>query len=479
MNVRPYNQKQQFLFPPRLQDFVPENHECHIINDVVEKFELKSFYRRIPEVGNPSFHPKLMIKVLFYALCNGLTSSREISKRCTTDTAYMYLAAMQKPNFRTISKFRVKYMEEIAELFVQIIQLCDELGLVSLSHIAIDGTKIKANASSNNLYDKKRAENEQEKLKKHLADKLEEMNVQDLAENEIYGEDNSGYELPDDLKTTEQRLKKLDKLIGQLEQEKPGKKRNLTDPESEIQQTDFGKTSGYNGQVSVDCKHNVIVAADVTDSPSDVHQLKPLVSQTASNMREQPFEKISCDAGYFSYDNLEYISKMADGYMPDRIYQHQIKIGNPSGQSPYDKLSFRYDNQEDVYICPAGAKAYPPGFVKYSGCRYPLVYTIKGAFRCFTCKYQNEGCSTFSTTNRTITVSGKEHLIVAMRSKLQSDQGKNIYKMRKAIVETAFGALKQNFKFRSFSLRGFKKVQLEFKMWCIGYNLKKIILHSI
>ena len=115
MNLRPYNQNQLFLFPPRLRDFVPEDHECHIINDVVEKFDLTGFYRCVPEVGNPSYHPKLMIKTLFYALCNGLTSSREISKRCVTDTAYMYLAAMQKPNFRTVSKFRVKYPEEIAK----------------------------------------------------------------------------------------------------------------------------------------------------------------------------------------------------------------------------------------------------------------------------------------------------------------------------------------------------------------------------
>jgi len=456
MNIRPYNQKQQFLFPPRLQDFVPQDHDSIVINDIVEKLSLEDFYRRIPEVGNPSYHPRLMVKIIFYALSGGLTSSREIAKRCCTDTAYMFLAAMQQPNFRTISKFRLKFADEIADLFVQIILLCQQLGLIGMEHISIDGTKIKANASGSQLYDMERAEKERTRLKAVISKKLEEMNVQDEADDEIYGAENSGYQLPDDIKDAEQRLKKLDKLIGKLEGERKGKKRNITDLDSEIQKTDFGKTSGYNGQVSVDSKHNVIV----------------------HNLQGQVPDKVSCDAGYLSYNNLEYITGITDGYMPDRIYQHQIKSGNMSGQSSFDKLNFDYNVDKDVFICPAGAKAYPPEYVKYSGHKYPLVYTIKGRYRCFTCNYQQQGCTTFKTTNRTITITGKEHLVAAMRSKLQSDSGKETYKMRKAIVETAFGALKHNFNLRSFSLRGIKKVQLEFKMWCIGYNLKKMILHG-
>jgi transposase len=478
MNTKPYNQKQQFLFPPRLQDFVPQEHDSHVINDIVEKLNFENFYDRVPDVGNPSYHPKLMIKIIFYGLSNGLTSSREIAKRCCTDTAYMFLAAMQSPNFRTISKFRLKYCDEIGDLFVQIVQLCHELGLISLKHISIDGTKIKANASASQLYDVERAKKEQKKLKEVISKKLEEMEAQDEAEDEVYGQNNSGYQLPEDIVNAEQRLKKLDELIEKLKGEREGKKRNIVDQEAEIQKTDFGKTSGYNGQVSVDSKHNVILAADVTDSPSDVHQLQPIVGQTINNLQGKVPEKVSCDAGYFSYDNLEYITGVTDGYLPDRIYQHQIKLGNLNGQSEFDKLSFQYNASEDVFICPAGAKAYPPEYVKYSGHNYPLVYTIKGRFRCFSCNYQQQGCTTFTSSNRTITITGQEHLVATMRSKLQSDLGKETYKMRKAIVETAFGALKQNFNFRVFSLRGFKKVQLEFKMWCIGYNLKKMILHG-
>jgi DDE family transposase len=251
----------------------------------------------------------------------------------------------------------------------------------------------------------------------------------------------------------------------------------LTDIEAEIQKTDFGKTSGYNGQVSTDSKHKVIVAADVTDSPSDVHQLKPMIEQTEDNTGQMPKE-VSADAGYSSYDNLQYLAEKTDGYMPDKVYQHQIKQGNKSGTSSFDKLSFRYLPKEDVYICPEGAKAYPPEWVKY--CRKrpkALVYTVKGKRRCMLCEHSGRGCTSFGT-NRTITISGREHLISEMRCKLQSQKGKKKYSQRQYTVETVFGYLKRNMGLREFSLRGLKKVKLEFKLWCIGYNLKKIILHG-
>ncbi len=477
MNVRPYDQKQNFLFPPNLKDFLPENHEAHVINDVIERFDLTAFYNLIPKVGNPSFHPKLMIKIIFYGLVEGITSSRVLAKKCGSDVGYMFLAAMLKPDFRTICKFRINNIDGLIDLFAQIVMICKDLGLVGLEHISIDGSKFKANASAANLYDNDRARKHIEKIKYEIKKKLEEMAQQDKLEDGVYGENVSGYEMPEELRDLEYRKKKLEQLIEQLDTEKPGKKRNLTDTEAEIQKTDFGKTSGYNGQVSADGKHKVIVAADVTDSPSDVHQLKPMIEQTEDNTGQVPKE-VSADAGYSSYDNLEYLADKTDGYMPDKVYQHQIKQGNKSGTSSFDKLKFQYLREEDVYVCPEGAKAYPPEWVKY--CRKrpkKLVYTVKGKWRCMSCEHSGRGCTSFGS-NRTITISGREYLISEMRRKLQSDRGKKKYSQRKHTVETVFGHLKQNMGLREFSLRGLKKVTLEFKLWCIGYNLKKLILHG-
>ena len=410
MNIRSYNQNQKFLFPPSLNDLLPDNHETHVINDVVEKLDLTSFYNKVPDVGNPSFHPKLMIKIIFYGLVQGITSSRVLARKCGSDVAYMFLAAMQKPDFRTICKFRVNNIDGLIELFAQVIMICKDLGLVGMEHISVDGSKFKANASAANLYDKKRAGRHLVKIEQEIKQRLEEMEQQDKLEDQEYGEDISGYEMPEELRDLDYRKKKLEQLIEKLENEKPGKKRNIVDTEAEIQKTDFGKTSGYNGQVSSDSMHKVIVAADVTDSPSDVHQLKPMVEQSESNTGQVPKE-VSADAGYSSYDNLEYLSDKTDGYVPDKIYQHQIKQGNPSGTSPFDKLKFQYLPEEDVYVCPEGAKAYPPGWVKYCKKRpRKLVYTIKGTWKCARCKHSDNGCTSFGS-NRTITISGREYLL--------------------------------------------------------------------
>jgi transposase len=477
MNVRSYDQKQKFLLPPSLNDFLPDSHEAHVINDVVETLDLTSFYNKIPDVGNPSFHPKLMIKLLFYGLVEGITSSRVLARKCGSDVAYMFLAALQKPDFRTICKFRVNNINGLIGLFAQITMICKDMGLVSMEHISVDGSKFKANASAVNLYDKDRAGKHLADIEQEIKQRLEEMARQDKLEDQEYGENVSGYEMPEELKNLEYRKKKLEQLIEKLENEKPGKKRNTTDAEAEIQKTDFGKTSGYNGQVSADSKHKIIVAADVTDSPSDVHQLKPMVEQSERNTGQEPKE-VSADAGYSSYDNLEYLSNKTDGYMPDKAYQHQIKQGNKSGTSPFDKLKFQYIPEEDVYVCPEGAKAYPPEWVKYCKKRpQRLVYTIKGTWRCARCKHSGQGCTSFGS-NRTITISGREHLVSDMRKKLQTEKGKEKYGQRQHVVETVFGCLKHNLGFREFKLRGLKKVKLEFKLWCMGYNLKKIILHG-
>jgi len=478
MNVRPYDQKQKLLLPNDVRDFLSPAHEIHLVNDIIERFDLSSFYEAIPEVGNPSYHPKLMIKILFYGLVQGITSSRLLARKCCSDVAYMYLAAMQKPDFRTISKFRIRHLASISQLFAQVVATCQDMGLVSMDHIAIDGTRLKANASASELFDRERAVRHHDRLKDEIRKRLDHMGAQDALEDQLYGEDSSGYEAPPELRNHAARIKKLDRLIKELHKEKKDKKKNLTDPDSEIQKTEFGKKPGYNGQVSVDGKHNVIVATDVTSSPSDVHQLKPMVEQSQSNTGKK-LSKISADAGYSSHANLEYVKERGtDAYIPDKRYQHQIKRGNPTGICPYDKSRFTYIPEEDVYLCPAGAKAYPPGYAKNLKDPFPLIYTVKGMWRCTGCEHSRKGCTKRFGSNRTIQISGKEHLIDAMRAKLQTPEGKAVYRKRKQIVETAFGYLKHNMNLRSFTLRGLEKVRLEFRMWCMGYNLKKIILHS-
>jgi len=179
-NVRPYRQKQSLLFPPNLQDFIEDNDLCMVIDDVVNSLDLSCLYRKVSTEGNMAYHPKMMLKVLFYAYASGIFSSRNIAKALGENVAFIFLAAWQRPNFRTINSFRKNNLEEIRNLFGQIICLCQELKMVKLGHISIDGSKFKANAADRRSYDQKRVDKEV----KHLLDKADEV---DREEDDLYG----------------------------------------------------------------------------------------------------------------------------------------------------------------------------------------------------------------------------------------------------------------------------------------------------
>ncbi len=157
-NVRPYNQDQMQLFPPSVQSLIESDALCMVVNDVVKTLDLSCLYEKLSTEGNPAYHPAMMLKIYFYAYARGVFSSRRIAQALKENIAFIFLAAWQKPNFRTISDFRKNNLKELGLLFAQIVQLCRQLGMVKLGHIAIDGTKIKANASEANTYDRERIE---------------------------------------------------------------------------------------------------------------------------------------------------------------------------------------------------------------------------------------------------------------------------------------------------------------------------------
>ena len=156
MNVKDYDQNQNLLFPPHLRDFIPNDHEAVVINDIIETMDLNCFYKKLSKEGSQAYHPKMMFKILAYAYANGIFSSRKIHKALHESVAFIYLAAWQKPDFRTINDFRKNNLTEFHMLLNQLIHMCDRLGMISLGHLAVDGSKFKANASDRKTYDKKR-----------------------------------------------------------------------------------------------------------------------------------------------------------------------------------------------------------------------------------------------------------------------------------------------------------------------------------
>lgn len=423
---RPYDPEQMFLMPASLQDWLPSGHLVYFISDVVNHLDLSSIMSRYDEEkGYPPYHPAMMVKVLLYAYCIGVPSSRKIEKRLEEDIGFRVLAANNTPDFRTISDFRKDHLEALAALFLQVLKLCQRAGLVKLGHVSIDGTKMKANASKHKAMSYKRMKEEEARLEAEIQDLLKKAEAVDEEEDRTYGKNKRGDELPGELAFRESRLKKIREARAALEAEAraeaeqlqgSGKKaagvpedkaqRNFTDPESHIMPAPGGKhfEQAYNAQAAVDSAHQVIVAAEVTDQPSDKRQAVPMMKQVKENTGALPRE-MSADAGYFSSDAVKDLT--ADGvdvYMPPDRMHHTYKMPEaPRGRIP------------------------------------------KG----------------LSIADR-------------MRRKLRTKQGRKRYGLRKELPEPVFGQIKQVRGFRQFLLRGKEKVRGEWRFICAGHNLLKL-----
>lgn len=456
-NLRPYCQNQSLLFPANLLDFIKDDDLCMVIDDVVNNLDLSCLYVNIASEGNMAYHPKMMLKVLFYAYASGIFSSRNIAKALGENIAFIYLAAWQRPDFRTINNFRKNNLEQIEDLFVQIVHLCQQLKMVKLGHISIDGSKFKANAADRKSYDRKRIEREMKRI-------LDQAEKQDQQDDALYGCQNSGDEIPTEIREREQRIAKLKQIQKQLDQQGT-EKINATDADAVFMKTTGGIKTTYNAQASVDEDVQVIVAADVTNQPNDKEQLLPMIEQTEQNTGGS-IDTLSADSGYSTPDNLEKLEDYEiDAYIPDDIYQSRSR---GKEVDPFDKEHFIYDESADVFTCPAG-KVLKFWYTK----REPkAVYRVYRCSQCDSC--QHFGQCTKSKNGRSIWRRLVDKKIKAMRSKLDSDVGKAIYAKRRHIVEPVFGHIKAIIGFTGFNLRGLKKVNAEFKLVAIAHNLKKI-----
>ena len=423
---RPYEPDQIFLMPASLRDWLPKEHLAYFISDLVDQLDLSEIMSRYEEErGYPPYHPAMMVKVLLYAYCTGVPSSRKIAKRLEEDIGFRVLAANNTPDFRTISDFRKDHLQSLAGLFVQVVKVCQRAGLVKLGHISIDGTKMKANASKHKAMSYKRMKEEEARLEAEVRKLLQEAQSVDEAEDRAYGRNKRGDELPQELAFRESRLRKIREARAALEAEaraedeegedKRGKgtgapddkaQRNFTDPESKIMPVSGGKhfEQCYNAQAAVDSAHQIITAADITDQPSDKKQAVPMAEQVKENIGDLP-RQMSADAGYFSSNVVEELTAAGvDVYMPPDKTRHAYKMP----------------------VAPRG--------------RIP-----KG----------------LSTADR-------------MRRKLKTKLGRKRYGLRKELPEPVFGQIKQARGFRQFLFRGKEKVRAEWRFICTGHNVLKL-----
>lgn len=461
-----YRQDQNFLLPPSLDEFVPEDHEVRIISEVVDTLDLSSLFGRYEGGGAPAYHPAMMLKVIVYAYSVGIYSSRRIAQELKTDTAFMFLSGLQAPDFRTICLFRSQHAAILPELFVEAVRLCASLGMVGLGHIAFDGTKLKANASLRQIRDRDGLEKEVEHIKEQVKQMIEaSTRIDEIEEQEF--PDGDGSEIAKELRKKEYRLKKLQEAREVLHREKL-ERVNVTDPESRLMQDNRRVIQpSYNGQIAVDEKDQVIVAADISQSTTDHHEFRRMVEQVEQNLGALP-EEASADAGYASYENLEYAQhKRLDAYIPDNFFEALEK--KEKAEKRYHKSNFRYDQTRDVYICPEGKNLRRYQEMKRQGKPPLIIYRGESCRGCAVKKECTRGPA------RRITRDGRESLLEAMREKLRSEEGREIYKKRLYTVEPVLGDMKWNRRRLMMSLRGVEKVRGEFLLMCLVNNVKKIV----
>ncbi len=474
LNARNYNNKEMLLFPATIGDYLPKDHIAWVIDEVVDHLDLRCLYAKVPSVGNPSYHPKMMLKILFYGYATSAFSSRRIKKELESDVAFIFLSGMQKPDFRTISDFRKNNLQELAEIFVQIVRLCRELGLVELGHIALDSTVIKASANRDQFYDNERLAEEEQKIQARIQGLLATAQKVDAQEDKLYGHDACGDELPKKLQSPQERLKKIQEAQRKL-QEQPPKEVNLTDPDATFQKQRSGIVApGYRAEVAIDKKEQIIVACDVTNKRTDYEQLIPLVEQVEANLPQVSAKKsvvITADSGYSSMERLRDLESKdyIDAYIPDAKYQGKQRGKRIDEDSPFHKKNFTYDAKNNVYICPNNRE------LIFKRRRLEKGGQPCSVYQCRSC----HGCSHFGvcTTNRDgreIRCYDNADVLYRMRQKLDTAEGKQIYAKRKIIVEPVFGNAKQNLKFREFLLRGLNKVKAEFTLIAIVHNILKI-----
>ena len=445
--------RDQLSFQPRCtEDFVAESAAVRVIDEIMERLDYSAFEQRYPGGGRPAWRPKLLAKILLFAYSEGMRSAREISRRLERDLHLMWLAHEQRIGHQRLSEFRRLFEAELAELFKQTVRLALEMGLTTLGLVAIDGSKIAANARRSTL--------DAEGLERAIQRVLAEAEAVDAAEDAKLGEAR-GDELPEELGKREQRLEKLQQAQRALEAS--GQKRvSVTDPEALVQKIGRDKRPGYNAQFAVDRESGVVVAQELTDAQNDSKQFGPMVEQVMENTDFKPQAAVA-DRGYESADNLHSAQELeVEAYLAQTQRARSDRI---------EQEDFAYDAERDEFICPAGKRLTYRGEHQRGGQKQRIYATRRAD--CRGCELA-ERCLSPSSKCRRLYVAEHAQLRRRMKRRLATAEGAQAMHCRGPTVEPAFGVLKSVLGLRQFLLRGLAGARVELTLAATALNLRKL-----
>jgi transposase len=426
---------ERWLFPPSVRELVPEKHLAYFVRDTVrEQLDLSAIVDSYSEErGYPPYHPVMMTALLLYSYSQGIYSSRRIAKACEQRVDFMAVTGMQRPDFRTVSDFRLRHLEGLDGLFGQVLKLCQQAGLVKLGHVALDGTKVQANASKHKAMSYGRMKKTQAELEADVAKWFAEAERIDAEEDALYGKDKRGDELPDWVANKQERIAKIKEAMESLEAEAKAKaaevsvneppepkrkggrppknppgtpedkaQRSFTDPESRIMKGRDGFIQGYNCQAAVDAASQIIVAQATSNHANDKRELSPLV-KLIKKMTGRQAKELSADTGYCSEENLKDLNR------------HHIRAYLATGRQKHGTPSATDEKQLPV-----------------------------------------------------------ESYRAHMRQRLRQGGWDSRYRLRKQTVEPVFGQIKEARGFRRFLMRGLEKISTEWSLICTAHDLLKL-----
>jgi len=468
MKFRPYDQEQTKFVNLNYREILGEESDAVMINDIIEAMDFSSIDSKYVEVGNIAYNPKEMMKILVYGYFKGYFGGRPLYKNYQNDLGLRYLSNDDFPDFRTINNFRIRFKNEIADVFAQVVMLCKELGMIGFENLSIDGQKIKANANvfqNKNLTGIRREKEKIEKLLKKLLDNEIEFKSEDDKQKKKMK-----------LENRKKKLEYATQLLIDAGAEQDDKLRyNLSDPEAKIMTDKRGvKNPDYNAQNGVDDKFGVLTAVNVIDNSSDSGQLNPMKEESKKNTGNTHKNTLA-DCGYPDKNAFDKMEKdpTTEYYVPD-------KTMHSSRNDVYSKWNFQYHEDIDVYFCPQGVKLC---FVRICKDIDGLEYRHYQAEDCSGCPVIDK-CRRKSKNddkkinNRTISVYPQDEAVKRMRKKLDSKDGRKIYQRRMSTVEPLHGDMQKNRGFIQFVLRGIEKVNVEYNLLAIAHNIRKIILHG-
>lgn len=459
-NFREYNQDQIFIIPVSKDKFLESNHPAIIIDTIIERLDLTKLYMIYSNEGNPPYHPKMMLKVLFYAYYDGIMSCRTIWDSVIHRSDFIFLAAGQVPDFRTINNFRLRHLDDLHDLFTQIVMMCKELDMIDFKHLAIDGEKIQANASYRNSKNLKGIKKEYEKLKEGLK-KLLEKDV-----NEYFGEEAKEKRI-NNLENKLNKLESFKKVLEELGDEE--KRINIVDKDAPVMtHKDGQKLPSYTHQSARDNKYGVATAAQSTQSNDVPEDLIKIADQSIENTGKE-HDDVTADSGFCDYEVLQKVEeeRQEEFYIPDKRYESSKK---KDGKKKYIQEDFK-QNEAGDYMCPDGMKMKQKGIIKYDDGHEIIVYE---GTNCDNCKRKND-CTTGK--KRTINIDSRVEYRDIMREKLNSEEGREIYMKRQGLIEPLHGDDQKNKGWIQHHLRGFKKASAEFILLRIATNLGCLVKH--